>query len=95
MLIQLLALVAYSGFAAVVLFLWGAYRLSLRNLAAFVVSGGIGFMSMAVLGNLFTNSDGQLTSGIQVSIYLGVLALGLFGGSYLGVRFFGTGAHGK
>ena len=94
MLIQLLGAFAYTFLAIIVLLLWGSYKPTVRNIAAFVVSGGIGFMGIVLVGNLFADNDGQLTSGIQVYIYLAFLAVGLFGGSYLGVRLFGSKAHG-
>ena len=87
MFIQSLTILLYFVFACIVLFLWPAYRLCVKNLILFVGFGGIGFIFIGFVSGILVNT---LESSTQILVVLSSLALGLFAGSYFGLRSFGT-----
>jgi len=90
MLIQGIAGFAYLVFACVVLFLWPRYKLSLKNVILFISFGAAGLMFFGVIGVTWANEKNTIESGGLVILYLCTLVLGLLGGSYVGLRVFGT-----
>ena len=89
-LIQAIAVLAYLVFACLMLFLWPNYKLSIKNLILFVGFGAAGIMIFAVLGVIWANEQNAIESRALVIFYLCTLLLGLLGGSYVGLRVFGT-----
>lgn len=90
MLIQALAILMYLMFACLVLFFWSSYKLSIKNIIVFVGSGAVGVMLMGITGGILANEANTIESSALVFVFLCSLALGLFGGSYIGLRYLGT-----
>lgn len=91
MFIQAFALLTYLVFGVLVLSFWAAYKVSIRNLVVFVFFGGVGFMLAAVVvGTLVSNKIGTIESRMLVIIFLCSAAASLLGGSYLGLKYFGS-----
>jgi len=89
-LIQALAILMYLMFACLVLFFWSSYKLSIKNIIVFVGSGAVGVMLMGITGGILANEANTIESSALVFVFLCSLALGLFGGSYIGLRYLGT-----
>ena len=90
MFIQALAILMYLTFACLVLFFWPSYKLSIKNIILFVGSGAVGFMLMGIAGGILANETNTIESSALVFVFLCSLALGLFGGSYIGLKCLGT-----
>jgi len=80
----------YLMFACLVLFFWSSYKLSIKNIIVFVGSGAVGVMLMGITGGILANEANTIESSALVFVFLCSLALGLFGGSYIGLRYLGT-----